>query len=526
MPDVFNRARMTTATTGTGTITLGSPVSGYQSFANANVTNGTVVHYTIEDGTAWEIGTGTYTTTGTTLSRTLVQSSTGSLLNLTGNAQVFITAPQSAIRNLDAVDPPVARSNLGAAASGAVGSSGLTMSTARLLGRTSASTGAVEEITAGSNVTLSGGTISFTAAGNVTNDQFSGNGSTTAFTLSGSPPTKTLVNVFIDGVYQAQSKYTLSGTTLTFTTAPPSGTNNIQVMWSNGAIAVNVPADGSVTTTKLGGDITSFARTLLTGSSAAAMLSTLTITNASINVVTFTASNTYIPSANTKSILVFLTGAGGAGGSVGTATGTNVPGLASGGGGGAGGTLIFSMAAVPADTYQVVVGGVTPTTAVGVAAVSGTASTFSRLISGTPTLIAQAGGGTRGLGIAATANGTALGGAGGTNATPNATYVAATAFVSLPGGDGSVSGGVNAGTANNTGRAISAEGGDSFWGAGASLAAITPATTSPANVNGPDGTAPGSGGAGGCSLKLSSGSRSATGGKGAAGICVIVEIKG
>ncbi len=113
MPDVFNRARMTTATTGTGTITLGSAVLKYQSFANAGVTNGTVVHYTIEDGTAWEIGTGTYTATGTTLSRTLVQSSTGSLLSLSGSAEVFITAPASAIRNLDAVNAATARTNLG-----------------------------------------------------------------------------------------------------------------------------------------------------------------------------------------------------------------------------------------------------------------------------------------------------------------------------------------------------------------------------------------------------------------------------
>lgn len=113
MPDVFNRARMTTATTGTGTITLGSAVSRFQTFDNAGVTNGTVVHYTIEDGTAWEIGTGTYTTTGTTLSRTLVQSSTGSLLVLSGSAEVFITAPLTAIRNLDAVNPATARTNLG-----------------------------------------------------------------------------------------------------------------------------------------------------------------------------------------------------------------------------------------------------------------------------------------------------------------------------------------------------------------------------------------------------------------------------
>ena len=127
MPDVFNRARMTTATTGTGTITLGSAVSRHQSFANAGVANGTLVHYTIEDGTAWEIGTGTYTTTGTTLSRTLVQSSTGSLLNLSGNAQVFITAPASAIRNLDAVNPPTARTNLGVGTGDSPQFTGLTL---------------------------------------------------------------------------------------------------------------------------------------------------------------------------------------------------------------------------------------------------------------------------------------------------------------------------------------------------------------------------------------------------------------
>lgn len=91
MPVYLNRAHVYTATTGTGTLTLGSAVPGYQTFTSAGIANGNVVSYTIEDsGSAWEVGVGTYTAAGNTLSRTLVQSSTGSLLNLTGSARVFV----------------------------------------------------------------------------------------------------------------------------------------------------------------------------------------------------------------------------------------------------------------------------------------------------------------------------------------------------------------------------------------------------------------------------------------------------
>lgn len=92
MAKLYNLARMTTATTGTGTITLGAAVLGYLTFAQAGVSNGDVVDYAIKDGANSEIGYGTYTLSGTTLTRTVTNSTnSNAAISLSGAAEVFIT---------------------------------------------------------------------------------------------------------------------------------------------------------------------------------------------------------------------------------------------------------------------------------------------------------------------------------------------------------------------------------------------------------------------------------------------------
>jgi len=87
-------------------------------------------------------------------------------------------------------------------------------------------------------------------------DEFNGDGSTLTFTLTRTPAANNAANyaVFVDNVYQrygSSYSYTVTGSTLTFTSAPPSGTNNIQVIQLNGVNTLNTVADGAISRVKL-----------------------------------------------------------------------------------------------------------------------------------------------------------------------------------------------------------------------------------------------------------------------------------
>ena len=73
-------------------------------------------------------------------------------------------------------------------------------------------------------------------------DTFSGTGSQTAFTMTVAPANTSSIIVAVTGVLQDPSTYSVSGTTLTFSAAPPSGTSNISVRY------LGIPASGVTTT--------------------------------------------------------------------------------------------------------------------------------------------------------------------------------------------------------------------------------------------------------------------------------------
>jgi aspartate 1-decarboxylase len=98
-----DRVQETTTVTGTGTATLLGAVTDYQAFSAAFTAASTSVYYLIDDGAGnWEVGIGTYTLSGTTLSRTTVlASSTGSAISFAaGTKKVSNVFPAAALQQM------------------------------------------------------------------------------------------------------------------------------------------------------------------------------------------------------------------------------------------------------------------------------------------------------------------------------------------------------------------------------------------------------------------------------------------
>lgn len=95
---VANRVKETSTTAGTGTLTLGGAVTGYQSFGSG-IGNNNTTYYTIEDPIAgtWEVGIGTYNTNTLTRDTVLASSNAGSLVSFAANTKfVFVDFPSNA----------------------------------------------------------------------------------------------------------------------------------------------------------------------------------------------------------------------------------------------------------------------------------------------------------------------------------------------------------------------------------------------------------------------------------------------
>ena len=95
-------------------------------------------------------------------------------------------------------------------------------------------------------------------------DTFSGDSSTVNFGLTRAPASTASIAVFVGGSYQRPGTYTLSGSTLTFGSAPTSGTNNIVVLHLGNGSATQVPSDGSVTLIRLASDTYSYINSAFT----------------------------------------------------------------------------------------------------------------------------------------------------------------------------------------------------------------------------------------------------------------------
>jgi len=112
--------------------------------------------------------------------------------------------------------------------------------------------------------------------------------------------------VFVGGVRQATDTYSLSGSTLAFTEAPPSGTNNIQVLFLGLGASPSIPSDGSVTAVKIADGAVSTAK-IADGAVTGAKIAANTIPSADLTT-TGVSAGTYGGTSNIPVVTVDTAG--------------------------------------------------------------------------------------------------------------------------------------------------------------------------------------------------------------------------
>jgi hypothetical protein len=551
-----DRVKETSTTAGTGTLTLGGAVVGYQTF-NAAIASGSTVYYTIQNtaagyDTEWEVGVGTFTSPNQLARNTVFSSSnSGSLVTFSASPklQVFITQPAEeavylnqatglveiggngtntvSFTNINSTNvtattgsftnvsgngvalTAINASNISSgtlsATYGGTGSANLTANNV-ILGNGASTVKVVAPGTSGNVLTSNGsswvsqaaggagaGTItrtdftatasqtvftvsysvglidvyrngvklattdftatngtSFTLAtganagdviqaevfsslniySTITADTFSGNAVQTTFTMSVSPYSTASVLVAVSGVVQEPSTYTVSTNTLTFSAAPPTGTNNISVRYLGVAAASAGNASYDTATTSTGYFAISAGTTAQRpGSPTNGMIRY----NTSLNQSEAYQNGAWVQYAGAYSIEYLLV-AGGAGGGGTFSTG----GYVGGGGGGAGGYISQSATVISGVSNAIIIGAGGAGGSASASPTNGSAGVNSTFLTSTAT-----GGGGGGNG-GATVNGLS-GGSGGGGSGYTSTGGAGTSGQGNTGGNGSGSATFNAG---------------------------------------------------------------------------------
>lgn len=233
-----DRVKDTTTTTGTGPVTLsGTAPAGFQTFGAA-IGNGNTTYYTIAAGSQWEVGIGTYTAAGTSLSRdtVLASSSGGSLVSFSAGAKdVFVTYPaEKAITDGYGLLP---------VANGGTGQTSYTNGQL-LIGNTTGNTLAKATLTQGTGISISNGAGSITITNSAPDQTVSITGGGTT-TVTGTYPNFTVSSSdqYVGTVTSVSGTGTVNGLTLTGTVT------------SNGSLTLGGTLSGVSLTTQVSGTL-------------------------------------------------------------------------------------------------------------------------------------------------------------------------------------------------------------------------------------------------------------------------------